>query len=115
MHLECFAIASGRHRYENGSFARTDVSGCGRAGEVVFEIANPDAEIEVELGRVAGRELLGRTAVLVGGAERGGMGETGKAILANRDRDDGVEPQEREIGQIVSCETLGAKVGMNET
>lgn len=42
------------------------------------------------------------------------MGEAGKAIFADRDRDDRVEPQQSEVGQVVSGEPLGAQVGMDQ-
>jgi len=114
VHFECFPVAPGRHRNQNRAFARADVSGRGGAGEFIFEITNPGAELEVELGRMAGRESLRGSAIVVGGAERRRMGQPRKAILTNRDRDDRVESQQSEVGQIVSCQPLGGQVRVDQ-
>jgi hypothetical protein len=58
--------------------------------------------------------LRGRPAVGVGGAERGGVGQAGQAVVADADRDDGVEAQEGQVGQVVSGEAFVGEMGLDE-
>jgi hypothetical protein len=64
---------------------------------------------------MAGRKIFGRPTIVVGRAERRGMGQTGKSVFGDCNRDDRIESEQREVRQIVSCEPFRGEMGMNES
>ncbi len=93
MQFEGFAIATGGHRNQDGSLSGTDLLSGLHSGEIVFEIPNPQTEIKVEFGGMAGRQFFRRSTIVIGRTQGGGVGESGEAIFRYLDRDDGIESQ----------------------
>ena len=91
VHFEGFAVAAGGDRNENGSLASVGVLGGGGAIEFGLEIFDPDAEVEIVVGWVDRLELLDGFAVFVRRSEGSGVGEAWEPVLADGDRNDGVE------------------------
>lgn len=55
MEFEGFAVAAGGHGNQDGLLAWTDILSGLYPGEIVFEISNPQTEIEVEIRGMTGR------------------------------------------------------------
>ena len=84
------------------------------ARELLLERADPVAEVEVEQ---RGRRRLepldpGARVAFVGRSARD-VREAGQALVVGADRDHRVEPQHREVGQVVAVERLVADVGVD--
>ncbi len=114
VHLEGRAVAAGGDRDEDRALAVADVVGRGGAGELVLEVADPAAEFDVEIRRMAGRELRRRAPVWISGTQRRRMGERRKPVFADADRHHGVEPQQRKVGQVVPGQPLVCEMRLQE-
>ena len=114
VHLEGRAVAAGGDRDEDRALAVADVVGRRRAGELVLEVADPAAEFDVEIRRMTGRELGRRAPVGIGRTERRGVGERRQPVVAHPDRYDRIEPQQREVGQIVPGQTFVGQMGLDQ-
>ena len=111
--LDVVGAASGGDRDQDGPLARADLPGARLAGELLLESGDPLAEVELELRWRRGRELLHRCTLDVGGPEGGDVGLAGKALVGRSDCDHGVEPQQREVREIVAGERFVGYVRVN--
>ena len=70
--------------------------------------------VEIEIGWVDRLELLDGFAVFVRRSEGSGVGEARESVLADGDRNDGVETQEREVGLVVPAKSFVREMGMDQ-
>jgi len=84
------------------------------ATEVGLERGDQLGKVERRAGRLLGRELAPRTIHGTVGDEVTDVELAGATRGIDRDRCDRVEPEQREIGEIVARERLVAQVGVDE-
>ena len=113
LHLDVERPTPGGDGDQDRALGGSDLAGSRLAGELFLARSDEGAEVEVEQRRRRRLEVLDRGIVGVGGTQRRGVGQAGEPIGQRRDRDHRIESQEREVGEIVAGERLGAQMGVD--
>jgi len=96
------------HAHENRAIGGLHLAGGLPLCEFPFERRDESGEIEIQFGGTLRGKDLPVTAVRVFGDEVGGAGEAGEAVLTGLDRADQIQPQQRQVREVVQGELLAA-------
>ena len=111
--LRILGTAPRRHGDEQRSLVLAHLARAGGARELLLELPDESLEVEVEERRRLRLELLDRRTLVVGGAQGGREGAARQTVAVGRDADHGVEPEQRQVREVVAGQPLASQVGMN--
>ena len=89
--LEFARRAPRRDRDQDGTLRVADLAGLIEAAELVFDVADPHPEIDIQIRGRRRCEQLDRLSTISDGAQRSDVSQFGQAVLVHRDRDHRVE------------------------
>ncbi len=112
LHFHVVGAATRCYRDQDRPLALSDLAGSVLSREFFFPSADPLPKVEIESRGREGVEVLVGDSLGVGRPERCGVGQSGKAIRAGRHGDHRIEPQERQVGQVIEGERLVPDVGV---
>ena len=108
--LEVVAPPPAGDRDEDRALVRADLVHGRRARELLLERPDPRLEVEIELRRRHRRELLDAAAFAIRGQQRRGVRAAGQPLLVGGDAHHRVEPELREVGEVVRREAFVREV-----